>query len=366
MTQSESLVPLVIIQIDAFNERNEGLFYFVQGIVNKKNEEFENAEKKLLAALDTGYDKKEVRFQLADLYFKTYQFVKAKEQLVALKKLDFIFRFAHEIEFWIHHRLKGHINNLLQTLHERFLRELEKGEIDESIKILEKALEIDEQSFVINHNLALLYFDTGELEKAETYCARALWFKEKHVGCHDLMGNIYFNQEAYERALREFKRIIEIDEWDANAHYNLGSVYHVLKDWPNAEQQWKRAIECERKKVKIRGEKRFTKKGLKYDVIVRKIPISFLSHKSLGNLYLEQGLVEKAITEFEIAIKLKPNEAEPYLDLGKAYHKKGEKKKAVSCLKKYLYLGGKRENEARELLEKLYLLPVSSKVCSSP
>ncbi|MFB0564293.1 MAG: tetratricopeptide repeat protein [Candidatus Aminicenantaceae bacterium] len=353
MAQDKTLEPLTFIQMDAFDERNEGVLYLVQGIVNKTNEEFEKAEKKLLSALDIKYDEKEVRFQLANLYLKTNKFAKAKEQLDALKKLNFAFSFPHKIRFRIYHKLKGHTNNLLQTLHNGFLKQLERGMLDESIEILEKAFYIDEQSFVVNHNLAILYFDTGDFKKAETFCARALWFNENHLGSHDLMGNIYFHQKEHDRALKEFKRILKIDEWDANTHYNLGAVYHELNDWTKAEQEWKKAIECEKKNMKTAREQDFTEKGLEYSVTVRKRPVSFLSHKSLGKLYLHLGLVGKAAAEYESAIDLKPNESEPYLDLGKIYYKMGKKKKAVICLEKYLYLGGEREKEARNLLEKL-------------
>lgn len=352
-TQDKSLVPLTIIQIDAIDERNEGVLYLVQGIVHKANEKFDRAEKKLLAAVEAKYDEKEVRFQLADLYFKTHEYAKAKEQLDVLRKLNFVFSFPHEIKFRIHHKLKGHTNNLAQTQHERFLKQLERGMLNESIKSLERAFYMDEQSFAVNHNLAILYFDIGNLQNAENFCARTLWFNEDHIGSHDLMGNIYFHQREHEMSLKEFKRILEIDEGNANAHYNLGSVYHELNDWANAEQQWKKAIECEKKKVKIEKEQDFTEKELEYSVTVRKRPVSFLSHQSLGKLYIHLGLLGKAVVEFESAIDLRPGEAEPYLDLGKAYYKKGEREKSVFYLDKYLYLGGEKEKEAKKLLDEL-------------
>jgi len=206
---------------------------------------------------------------------------------------------------------------------------------------------------VVNHNLAIFYFDIGNLQNAENSCARTLWFNEDHIGSHDLMGNIYFHQREHEMSLEEFKRILEIDEGNANAHYNLGSVYHELNDWANAEQQWKKAIECEKKKVKIEREQDFTEKELEYSVTVRKRPVSFLSHQSLGKLYIHLGLLGKAVVEFESAIDLRPGEAEPYLDLGKAYYKKGEREKSVFYLDKYLYLGGEKEKEAKKLLDEL-------------
>ena len=355
--------PLVIVWVDAFDEKNEGVFYFAQGIVHKKYKEFKEAEKKFLASLKAHYDEKQIRLQLLDLYREMDEQAKAEEQSLNLDKIlgqkkddakpILTSQSIHPIEFRIHHRLRNHPNNLLQSLHEKFLQELEKGRIQESINILEKALDIDESSFVLNHNLALLYFDMGNIEKAEFYCARALWFKENHCGCHDLMGNIYFHQNAYKNALDEFKRMLEIGDREAHAHHNLGSVYYELNDWIKAELHWKKSIECERKELKTQAKSPFVEKDLQYSLVVRKKSPSYLSHKALGNLYSRQGKIDKAISELEKAIELRPHEAEPYLDLGEIYSKKGEREKAVFYLEKYLYLGGEKKDEAEKLLDQL-------------
>lgn len=360
-SSDEDLVPLVIVCVDSFDEKNEGVFYFAQGIVHKNRREFKEAEKKFLASLKAHYDEKEIRLQLLDLYREMNEHTQAEEQLINLEKilkqkkedlkLSLTTRSIHHFEFKIHHRFREHPNNLLQDLHKKSLQELKKGRIHESIHILERALDIDESSFVINHNLALLYFDIENLEKAELYCARSLWFKEDHSGCHDLMGNVYFRQNTYKNALNEFKRMLEIGEREAHAHYNLGLIYYVLKDWTNAEWHWKKAIECDRKKIKTKDEGPFVEKELKYSLVVRKKSPSLLSHKALGDLYSQQSKIDKAISEFEKAIELRPQEAESYLYLAKIYHKKKETKKAISYLKKYLYLGG--EKEAQELLDQL-------------
>lgn len=42
----------IIIHLDAFDERNEGAFYFAQGVVYKINEEFDEAERKFFEALE--------------------------------------------------------------------------------------------------------------------------------------------------------------------------------------------------------------------------------------------------------------------------------------------------------------------------
>lgn len=317
----------LILYIDAFDERNEGIFYFAQGVVNNKLGPPKLVEQKFAKAKKKGYRDRE---------------------LMPSK---------------IHHKLKDHNIFLLWTLHEESLKELERGMLDKSIEILEDALLVNESSFFINHNLALLYFDmakfqefeTQKLEKAEIYCSRALWFKELHKadkrylpGCYDLMGNIYFHQKRYEQAQKEFMRIIKLDTRNPGAHYNLGCVYYKMKYPNNAELEWKTAINLEKKAAKKMKPKESTENGLIYSVTVRKKSISFLAQKSLGDFYLERNQVEKAITQFENAIGLNPNEAETYLALAKAYLKINEPEKVNSTLEKYLYLGGDKE-KAKEL-----------------
>jgi len=237
------------------------------------------------------------------------------------------------------------------------LKELQYGQIDEAIKALEKALVVNEQSFPMNHNLALLYFDMEKMEKAETYCARALWYKdfdkvskEDSAGCHDLMGNIFYLQKRYDKALLEFKNMLRIDERNAAGHYNLGISYYALGDKQNAEQKWRKAIEYEQKTTKSEKERALSKSELDVMIVVRKKSVSFMSHIALSQLYLDQNLIEKAAEECEKAISLKPSNPQPYLTLAKIHITKEEIEKAAFHLDKYLYLGGKKDKDVYSLL----------------
>jgi tetratricopeptide (TPR) repeat protein len=353
----EKTASKIIIHLDAFDERNEGAFYFAQGVVYKINEEFDEAQRKFSKALKANYDEREVRFQLANLYLKQNKNDEAGEQLKKTSSQVIPFPTLSPIKFEIYHRLKYHNNHLITALHGTFRKELEKGEIDEAIKILEKSLVVNEQSFLINHNLALLYFDKEKIEIAETYCARALWYKDMDkvgkkdaAGCHDLMGNIFYHQKRYDKALLEFKDALEIDERDATGHYNLGIAYYALGDRQNAEQKLRKAIEHDQETAKSKKEIAISKSGLDVMVVVRKKSISFMSHMALSQLYLDQNLIEKAAGECEKAINLKPSNPRPYLSLAKISITTEEIEIAASYLDKYLYLGGKKNKDVYALL----------------
>jgi tetratricopeptide (TPR) repeat protein len=87
-------------------------------------------------------------------------------------------------------------------------------------------------------------------------------------------------------------------------------------------------------------------------VVMKRRPVYFQNHKSLGRMYLQRGSEEKALEEFLKAIEQEPWAVELYFEVGKIYYEKGKKKKAISYLEKYFIFGGRQE-AAKELLESL-------------
>lgn len=321
-----------VLYIDAFDDKNEALFYFMQGLAYQKVSDNKMARGKFQAASEAGFEGSELRSPQ------------------------------------IHYQLKGHDTGLLENKLKKFLKVLKKGEIEEAFIALEEAMLINEQSFVINHNLALLYFDEyqldqskmDELEKAEIYCARALWYKDYQtvnkddiISCLDLMGNIYSLKMDYDKSLQEYKKILEIDTENLHALYNIGITYYNLRDFRSAEKEWKKALEAEKMiHSKVKTEENSQKK-LEHSVTVRKMSVFFLVHCALGRLYFKQRQFNQAVTELETAIRIKKNAVEPHLLLAKAYQKMGTREKAVFHLEKYLFLGGRKEEEAKLLLKEL-------------
>lgn len=174
----------------------------------------------------------------------------------------------------------------------------------------------------------------------------------------DTLGYLYFKKKEYDKSVLAFKRVLEIYEGDAMGHYNLGCIYWTQHDWENAEEEWKKAIKFEKETKKREESVRISKDQLSVSLIVFKRPISFQAHKSLGWLYLEKNLPDKALKEFTDAIELEPGDPEPYYEVGKIYQARSKLdnknvRKAISCFEKYLYLGGDKEKEVKEFLKSL-------------
>lgn len=76
----------------------------------------------------------------------------------------------------------------------------------------------------------------------------------------------------------------------------------------------------------------------------------------VGKYYMKKGDVDAAIDRFEDAAESKPGYAIPYLYLGEAYERKGQKKRAVRAYQRYLDLYPHAEDggKIRKKMDKLH------------
>ncbi|MCJ7580115.1 MAG: tetratricopeptide repeat protein [Candidatus Aminicenantes bacterium] len=335
-----------VVYIDAFDPKNQGTSHFLKGLCYRGLQEDKNAEICFNRALKTGYFAPAVRHQLNELKFpNTEEIPTAPGQMT-------------KFPLQIHHRLKNHSNNLLWYQHQRFFEELKSGEIQQSLKTLEEGLDINSRSFVINHNLAMLYFDLENYNKAAYYCARAIWFRSNYSGSYDLMGNICFRQKRYKDALVEFQYFLDLEKDNPNAYLNLGSAHYMLDDFERAVACWEKAIDLDKKTLTKTQGKVSADSEMSFALVVKKKSISYLAFESLGNYYFDRQFYEKAIDSLHKAISLKPQEPGPFLTLGKAYLEQENPslediREASKHLKTYLFLGGKEEKKAQDLLARI-------------
>lgn len=336
-TGLEQSLPRLVLHPDALDERNEGLLYFIQGVMQQKKGNQDKMHAWFQAAAQAGYASRELETQRQQ----------PERELTELLRTN------------LHHRMQNHQNNLLWEKLQASQAALQSGELDKAAGLLENALLIDETSFVANFTLAVLYFTQAgqdnyneeKLEKAEIKCARAKWFsrikiteKQDAVKCHDLLANIYFRQGKLGRAEKELNNILALDPKNSSTLYKLGGVYNLQQDFPKAETAWRDAITTARSPA----DKSPSQAGEPH-----KNPVIYLSHLSLGGLYLEQNRFSQAAAELELAVQMLPNDFRPYLELARAYIGTENRAEAAAALQKYLELGGPEQAEARRLLEKL-------------
>ncbi len=272
---------------------------------------------------------------------------------------------------------------------------IRNGKLHDAIRVFRNGLKIFPESSEMHFNLGMVFYWLNYLKDAETHALLALrkrgFFgrvpayrkqeilrnKRKEMyeklevplsewtfdvalkkgnyfaDAFDLLGNIYFRRQDFEKSILAHKKVIDIYPEDAIGHYNLGCSFWALDKKDSAETAWKNAIKYEHIAKEREDRAHVSNDQLTISLLVLRRPVAYKAHKSLGRLYLERRWRDKALDEFEKAIELDPSDPEPYFELGKLYQTKDNVKKSIFYYEKYIYLGGKKESEVKEILKSL-------------
>jgi len=316
------------------------------------------------------------------------------------RKIDFSRAFIDKPDREYKYKFKNDIAFILERINHLGLEFIKNGKFPEALKRFRNGLIIDPGNPSFHFNMGMVYSWLDNLEEAEKHALIALRVKdffgsvpdyrkieilkkEKEnidkpitiplskwtfevalkegnyfLDAYNSLGTIYFKKKEFDNSILAFKKVIEIHPEDAMGHYNLGCAYWEINDWKNSEKEWKDAIKYEEKLKRMIERREISKNQLNISLIVLERTVSPPARKFLGRLYLEQNSPEKAVKEFEKAMKLEPGDPEPYYELGRIYHAKSELsekyvRKAIFYYEKYLYFGGEKEKEVKKLLRSL-------------
>lgn len=358
-------------------EGNQSEYYFLMGYASYHLGETENAMLSFEKALELIPYLVDAAKNLGKIYYNQDEFGKA---IPHLKKTLSLAPYDFESKFLLEDSLKGKsrqkeetkpkmskdfvdkvnlkykyvfrtpTNRVVNSINEYALALVRSGKLDEATSFIRSFFEIHDLSPGLNYNLAQLYNMRNQLGEALKYAWRTVELKSNFKDAYDLVGNIFFKMQDFENSLQFYKKVIQIDPRDAMGHYNLGLVHSVMKDFDKAEESWKKAIGHEKLTKKGKEKKKASGDELDISLIVKARPISFDAHKSLGYLYLQRKMKDKALEEFLAAIELEPADPEPYFEIGKIHYERKDTEKATFFFDKYLYLGGKEE-KVKEILK---------------
>lgn len=146
---------------------------------------------------------------------------------------------------------------------------------------------------------------------------------------HIELGNAFIRRGFLDHAEREFLSALSLNELDVRVHNGLAIVY-LKKGLP---------------------EKAVTE----FQLITRGKPEFPPAHNNLGVVYMQLGLLEEAIKEFNITTGLDPAFTDAYSNLGLAYQKKGLVNEAKKEFEKALQLSPEHR-DARKNFEALLKL----------
>lgn len=175
----------------------------------------------------------------------------------------------------------------------KYLKELKKKDFFQSYQIKDgkaynaflgnpRALSIITRYAEAHNNMAIVYNYLSEFDKAIGECKKALEIKPDFAEAYNNLGSIYFRKNSMDDAIWCFKKAIQYKPDYAETHNNLGSAYGSVGQNRLAMAEFRKAVH------------------IKPDYVD--------AHYNLGTgLGMLEGRYDKAISELELCIKLKPD-----------------------------------------------------------
>ena len=178
------------------------------------------------------------------------------------------------------------------------------GRHDEAIAATLKVLEQRPNDFDSLKNLALLYRDTGQLDQAVTYAQAAARAKPDSAPIHQLLGELYRAAKDFANAEATYLQALELDSQDINSLWGIAMIY-----WDQGRLE----------------------EAIAQLELARQIaPNNAQVQQALGDLYLKVADWQKAIEAYEAVLAAKPDRLQVRSALAHAYAKVGRLEDAVA------------------------------------
>jgi len=210
------------------------------------------------------------------------------------------------------------------------------------------------------NNLGNSYMDVGNIEQALVALERAVEINPSLAECRTNLGNIYLKKDRIEDAINQYRAALQINPADAKTHNNLGNAYTKAGRLDDAISEYSESLEldpnftevytnlsvvyCE-KKMFATAES-VLKEAIALEPCTALVQGGF--YINLGNVYSQMGQCEKAILQYNRALKitklktqnskLKTIAAEAHYGLGLCYNKLGLVDDEIRAYKKALSL----------------------------
>ena len=169
----------------------------------------------------------------------------------------------------------------------------QQDKLDESLKMYQKSLALDNNDPEAHNNLGLVLQKQGRLQEAMLSLKKAIALKPDFIIAIYNLGNTLKEIGSLEDAEINLKRCIELKPNFIEAYINLANTQSENNNFKDAERSLKKCIE------------------LKQNFIP--------AHYNLGNLLKKLGRLDEAMTSYNYLLKLKPSYKPALLGRGQIF-----------------------------------------------
>ena len=218
------------------------------------------------------------------------------------------------------------------------------GEADESLEVLNKAIELnpDYAEALINRGLIRLSQENKPEALADLEVAHRLKPHIKQIW--DLVVGLKVEAQEYSDAILLLINIIEIDPENEKRLATLALCYQHLKDFNSAIEAYNKALAIKPDYAEayynmgnaLKEQGKLEEAIEAYNKALAIKPDYADAYNNMGNALKEQGKLEEAIEAYNKALAIKPDYAEAYNNMGIALQEQGKLEEAIEAYNKAL------------------------------
>ncbi len=185
-----------------------------------------------------------------------------------------------------------------------------KGDLEQAVLFMKKAVEIDTASIYLKKELAALYHLKKDGKRALEVVNRILETNPDDIQTLMILGRIKQSMNQADEAAKAYEKLITLDPNRRNAFLLLGNIYMTQEKWADAERVYK--------------------------LLIKQFPESYAGFFYLGKLNLAQGRAEKAKKHFLKSLDLEPKLEASRFEIAGIYESENNPKKALESYNKIL------------------------------
>lgn len=213
---------------------------------------------------------------------------------------------------------------------------------DESVAILNRALDEDRQTGSVNYNLGFTYKEMGNYDDAIDCFEIVINENPNDVLAYNHLGRIYHDRKEFQKAINSYRRGLGVDQNHPILNYNLARCYDEAKLYPDAIRCYESALKArpgwleaikDFSSLLIRCQK--TKEAS--DIVHHSIELHPNDSKllcMLGRIYLEEFDYSAAEKTFRHAEVVDGNDTEILTGLAEALEKNDKAIEALDSVSK--------------------------------
>ena len=236
--------------------------------------------------------------------------------------------------------------NSLEEIHAAGLKFYQEGNNLEAIRALNYAIEENPDFFPAHYDLGRAFYKQGDPVNAEKEYLIALKLNPQFIECYLVLGNLYYEQSRFEEAETTGLKVIDLKPDLIEPYILVGNSQSQLKRYEDAEKTYRDAIGRHNKHLESRlllaellNKTNKTKEALfQLNKIIELDPSNTKSYRTLGIIYYNGKIYDKALEMFKHVLELGSDDAEIQLLVGETYFHRGQTELARFAFEKSLAL----------------------------